>query len=234
MKPHRTTIFIAMLLVLSLAFSSGCGLLGESAGDEGNGALDEIDLSGGDDDAGEDESGEDGENGELDEIDLSSGCPSEPVDFQLTLDYQVNIDSENGYIHERTDPSAYVTLTIHGSEVSFTDQGRTIPVTIEGIVGDCTVSGDAQISFDISGTCDTGVATLDVTGTYDQYTRRTQCPGQPSIDYSEPQVPGPSMTGDFNISTGGDTIDANQAFGEFELVYAWTLIPTVGVVPLTE
>jgi hypothetical protein len=223
-----------LILILGTALSAGCGLLGEGAGDEGNGAFDEIDLSGGDDGAGEDDGGENGEDGELDELDLSSGCPEEAVEFQLTLDYQLNIDTENGYIHERTDQNAHVLLTIQGSDVSFTDQGATIPVTIEGVGGNCTISGDAQISFDISGTCESGVATLDITGTYDQYTRRTQCPGQPSLDYSEPQVPGPSITGDFNISTAGDTIETSQAFGEFELIYAWTLIPTVGAVPLTE
>jgi hypothetical protein len=234
MKPHRITRFIAVLLILGLALSAGCGLLGQGAADEGDGALDEIDLSGEDNGAGGEDDGETGEDGEMDEIDLSTGCPSEAVDFQLRLDYQVNIDSDNGYIHERSDPSAFVTLTIQGSDVTFTDQGKTIPVTIEGTVGDCTVSGDAQISFDISGSCETGVATLDITGTYDQYTRRTQCPGQPSMDYSEPQVPGPGITADFNISTAGDTIDANQAFGEFELVYSWTLVPMIGVVPLNE
>lgn len=234
MKPHRTTYILAILLILGMAFSAGCGLLGQGPGDEGDGALDEIDLSGGDDGAGGEDDGENGEEGEMDEIDLSSGCPSEAVDFKLTLDYQLNIDTDNGYIHERTDPNAYVLITIQGSDVRFTNQGTTIPVTIEGVAGNCSISGDAQISFDISGTCQSGVATLDITGTYDQYTRRTQCPGQPSIDYSEPQVPGPSINGDFNISTGGDTIENNQAFGEFELVYSWTLIPAIGVVPLNE
>lgn len=238
MKSHRTTFRLAILLIFGLALSSGCGLLGEGPSEEGDGAFDEIDLSGGDDGTGEDENGENGEDVEFDEIDLSMRCPEDPVIYGVYLDYQLNIDEDDGYIHERTDPSVGVPVEIHGSEAAGSVPANTfpvtIPVTIEGVSGQCTISGMAEISLAIHGTCEDGVATLDIEGEYEIYHRSVQCPGRPSIDYTESAFPGPSVTADFILSNSGDTFDWSQNAGAVEFIYKWTLKPMIGFLEIDE
>jgi len=218
MKAHRHNGLIAIMFGLSLILMSGCTTLGLGSGAEGDGAFDEIDLS---DDGGEGDV-------EQDEIDLSSGCPQEEIEFWLTLDYQLNVEQGNGYIRERTDPTAGVSLIIRDSDVWMRHIGldsETIPGTIEGQIGDCQVEGMTELSFIIVGSCESGMATLDITGQYELYSRRIVCNGQVVENFTDSLIDGPSITADFNISLGGDTVDWSQDLGFVQAVYKWTLAP---------
>jgi hypothetical protein len=212
MKAQRRVGILAVMLILLLAPMLGCDILSFASGSEGgDGALDEIDLS-----------------GDLDEIDLSSGCPQEAVGFLLTLDYQLNVEESNGYIRERTDPLTGVMLVIHGSEVRLSYTGadaETIPGTIEGEMGDCKVEGMTELSFEISGKCETGVASLDIEGTYEIYSRTIVCNGQVVEEFTDSLFDGPSINADFNISTSGDIVDWEMDLGAVSTVYRWILMP---------
>lgn len=212
MKTSRNMGIFIIMLILGQALLLGCGVLGFGSGSEGDDAIfDEIDLS-----------------NDLDEIDLSSGCPQEAVEFLLTLDYRLEVEESNGYIRERTDPLTGVTLMIHGSEVWMTHTGadiETIPGTIEGQIGDCQVDGMTELSFEIDGSCENGVATLNIEGTYEIYSRTIVCNGQVVEEFTDSLFEGPSINADFNISTSGDIVDWSQDLGVVKAVYTWILMP---------
>jgi len=213
MKTGQKISILTIMIILGQALLLGCALLGVRIGSEsdGDGELDEIDLS-----------------NDLDEIDLSSGCPQAAVEFLLPLAYQLNVEESNGYIRERTDPFAGVTLVIQGPEVWMAHTGaeaETIPGTIEGEIGDCQVEGMTELSFEISGSCDSGVATLDIEGEYEIYSRKIVCNGQVVEDFTDSLFEGPGINADFNISTSGDVVDWSQDLGVVQAVYRWTLMP---------
>jgi hypothetical protein len=221
-------------MILGVVLLSGCGTLGAGSAGEG----DSGDGGAGAGSSSEDETSGDEEDGALDEIDLSMSCPDDPVIFQVFLDYQLNAEEDDGYIYERTDPSVGVPVEIHGSQVLDLEpadiQGVRIPVTIEGVSGDCTITGMAEISLQIGGTCHSGIATLDIQGTYEIYHRSINCPGQPPVEFTDSLFPGPSVTADFNISSSGDTFDWSQDAGQMQFIYKWTLRPMIGIIPIEE
>lgn len=219
MKATRTFTGFLLILVFIMVLLAGCSTLG--AGTAG---------TGGSGDGGSEE-GSSEEDGALDEIDLSVTCPEDPYVFGIYLDYQLNADEDDGYIHERTDPSVGVPVEIRGSQVIDLEPeeylGVRIPVTIEGVSGDCTISGMAEISLAVSGTCHTGIATLDIQGTYEIYHRSINCPGQPPVESTDSLFPGPSITADFDLA--GDTVDESHDMGGVQFVYRWTLKPMIGI-----
>jgi hypothetical protein len=216
------------LLTCSSALLASCDTLGlESGGGDGggatgegdgDGALDQIDLSG-DEDSGE-------ENGDL-EFDFSTSCPQEQVEFNLTLDYQLNINESNGFIRESTNTEEGVTIMIQDSRVWMNSVNplETISGTIEGQIGDCEVGGDFELSLIVGGSCQNGIATLDITGTYESYQREITCDGEVVENYTVAYTEGPSVEADFNIEMGGYTTGWSQDFGVFSAVYEWTLSP---------
>lgn len=243
MRQHRILFVFLLIMILGAALLTGCGTLGAgSTGDDGSGDGGSGAGSAGDDGSGDggtgdggsdegssngDESSGDEEDDAFDAIDLSSlGCPEEPTIFAIYLDFQLNVEEDDGYIHERTDPSVGVPLTIHGSEVHYTPNLAAIPVSIDGKSGDCTITGNAQISLQMDGTCENSTVSLDIHGSYDFYQRSILCPGEPSVDAVDSLFPGPSITSDFHLSIHGDTVENSwQGGGGIQYINAWTLRP---------
>ena len=232
MRQHRILFVFLLIMILGVTLLSGCRALGTgSAGDDDSQNGGTGDGGSGAGSSNEDETSGDEEDGALDEIDLSVGCPEDTAIYDLFLDFQLNVEEDEGYIYERTDPSVGVPVQIYGSGVLyFPDMANTIPVTIEGASGDCTITGNAQISLQISGYCEFGVATLDIRGRYDSYQRSIICPGVPTVHASDSFFAGPSITADFNLvsSPNGDTVENSWETEGMQFIYAWILKPSAG------
>jgi hypothetical protein len=231
MRQHRNLFVFMLIMILGVALLTGCGTLGAgSAGDDDSGDGGTGDGGSGAGSSNEDESSGDEEDDAFDEIDLSVGCPEELAVYNLYLDFQLNVEEDDGYIHERTDPSASVSVQISGSNVLYFGDLETIPVTIEGASGDCTITGNAEISLSVSGYCELGVATLDIRGTYQSYQRSIICPGAPTVHSSDSLFAGPSITADFNLvsSPNGDTVENSWETEGMQFIYAWILKPGGG------
>lgn len=141
------------------------------------------------------------------------------------------VEDENGYLVERTPDDASVQVEI-GSIVSGSTYNP-IEVIIEGQSGDCTISGEAYLLVEVSGTCESGVATLTIDEEYELYRRSVQCPGQPAMEYTDSVIPYPGYNGEFNLSQSGDTQGVRQELDQFTLIYEYTLRPEelVPIVP---
>lgn len=231
MKSHRIVLSILTIsLVFILILSAGCDTLGigssgggagDGGAEEGDGALDQIDLS---------DSNEGADDGDSDQTDPFSSCPDNPDEYTLTLDYMLEYREANGYIREQTDTSAGVTIVVEGEDayMLFRDaQAETIPGTIEGHIGDCEVEGMFELSFLVIGVCENGVAILDITGTYEIYHRRITCPGQVAEDFTDSLVDGPSGLFEFQLSQIGFTIPMSLDLGVAKMEYTWSLAPSL-------
>jgi len=226
MKRRRNLFVLVLVLIVSLALVVGCSTRSagegqgsdQAGGESEGGALDEIDLSGASDQAGEE--------GALDEIDLRTfvDCPDEPTLFNLEVVYTMTAEDDKGKYTERikSEEGANV-IPFVISKDGVLSASDVLPYVIEGKSGSCTISGWGDISVHVTGTCSGDTASLSIVEEFEFYTRSTECPGKAPITYTDSAFPAPSIDWDFKLTKNGDKAGTTVNLAQFKAEYSWTL-----------
>ena len=122
-------------------------------------------------------------------------------------------------------PGAAFLLTIHGDGIiDSNDFENLIEVSILGTFADCVLEGTGELSAEILGLCNEGVATLLITEKWESLTTTATCPDQePQPVNIEGLFTAPEDEADYVLSDEGSTRVLETNFGPLSAYYSWTL-----------